>query len=270
VRILTTACRSDFTACGDRPLEAETERHDCMRRNLIPILSLTGVILNALGGLYLAYDLLGGKKGPLRAATKSISYGVLFATVYGVPLGVWFGLAGLLVSGPNLSVEIERRNVRGRHSFLEASGYSLPRAISFGLAGWLSKDGAFGISFGILCAVGLVAAYLIVGPPTIPGRPRINRAVLKRGAFRALTIGLAAILSGAILKEGHALAYGVEVGLVTGLASGILLSIAPAIEAWVDNLPAYRLGAFGAILVVFGSLLQTVQYLFPVLNVSAN
>jgi hypothetical protein len=240
-----------------------------MGPDLIPIVSLTGVILDALGGLYLAYDLLGGKKGPLRAVTKSISYGVLFATVYGLPLGVWFGLAGLLVSGPILSVEIERRNVRARHSFLEASGYSLPRALSFGLAGWLSKDAGFGISFGILCAIGLVAAYLIIGPPTIPGRPRINRTVLKRGAVRALTIGLAAVLSGAIHKESHALAYGVEVGLVTGLASGVLLSIAPAIEAWVDNLPAYRLGAYGAILVLIGSLLQTLQYLFPLVDKSA-
>jgi hypothetical protein len=219
--------------------------------------------------LYLAYDLLGGKKGPLRAVTNSISYGVLFATVYGLPLGVWFGLAGLLVSGPILSVEIERRDVRGSHSFLEASGYSLPRALSFGVAGWLSKNAGFGISFGILCAIGLVAAYLIIGPPTIPGRPRINRTVLKRGAVRALTIGLAAVLSGAIHKESHALSYGVEVGLVTGLASGVLLSIAPAIEAWVDNLPAYRLGAYGAILVLIGSLLQTLQYVFPLVDKSA-
>jgi hypothetical protein len=36
------------------------------RHDLIPILSLAGVILDALGGLYLAYDLLGGKRGPLR------------------------------------------------------------------------------------------------------------------------------------------------------------------------------------------------------------
>lgn len=241
-----------------------------MRRDLIPILSLIGVVLDALGGLYLAYDLLGGKKGPLRLVTKSLSYGVLFATVYGPLLGVWFGLAGLLVSGPTLSVEIERRNDRGMRSLLETMGYSLPRAASFGVAGWLSKDAGFGIAFGLLCVIGLVAAYLITGPPTITGRPRINRTVLKRGAMRALTIGLAAVLSGAIHKERHALSYGVEVGLVTGLASGILLSIAPAIEAWVDNLPTYRLGAYGAILVVIGSLLQTVQYLLPLVDVSTS
>jgi hypothetical protein len=238
-----------------------------MGRDLIPILSLTGVILDALGGLYLAYDLLGGKKGPLRRVTKCISYGVLFATVYAPTLGAWFGLAGLLVSGPILGVEIERRNVRGTHSFLEALGYGLPRAASFGAAGWLSKDAGFGIGFGILCAIGLVAGYLIIGSPTIAEGPPINRTVLTRGAVRALTIGLAAVLSGAIYKESDALAYGLEVGLVTGLASGILLAIAPAIEAWVDELPTYRLGAYGAILVVIGSLLQTVQYLFPLFDV---
>lgn len=65
------------------------------RQDLIPILSLTGLILSGLGALYLAYDLLGGKNGPLRMVTKSVSYGVMFASAYGLPLGVWFGLAGL-------------------------------------------------------------------------------------------------------------------------------------------------------------------------------
>src|SRR5580658_7001504 len=72
------------------------------RHDLIPVLSLIGVMLDALGGLYLAYDLLGGKRGPLRMINKSVSYGVMFGSIYGLPLGVWFGLAGLLVSGPAL------------------------------------------------------------------------------------------------------------------------------------------------------------------------
>jgi hypothetical protein len=71
------------------------------RHDLIQILSLVGVILDALGGLYLAYDLLGGKHGPLRTVTKSVSYGLMFGSAYGLSLGIWFGLAGLLVrSGP--------------------------------------------------------------------------------------------------------------------------------------------------------------------------
>jgi hypothetical protein len=87
------------------------------RHDLIPVLSLAGVIMDALGGLYLAYELFGGKNGPLRTITKSASYGVLFGSAYALPLGVWFGLAGLLVSGPLLSFEIGRREVRNAHLF---------------------------------------------------------------------------------------------------------------------------------------------------------
>ena len=109
------------------------------RHDLIPVLSLTGVILDALGGLYLAYDLLGGKNGPLRTVTKSVSYGVMFGSAYGLALGLWFGLAGLVVSGPALSLEIGRRKVRDAHPFFEALGFGVLRAASFGAAGWLSR-----------------------------------------------------------------------------------------------------------------------------------
>src|SRR6516162_11432391 len=124
---------------------------DAPRYHLIPILSLAGVILDALGGLYLAYDLLGGKRGPLRIVTKSVSYGVMFGSAYGLTLGVWFGLAGLLISGPALSIEIGRREVRRVHPVFEALVFGLLRAVSFGTAAWLSKDSRFGINFGILC-----------------------------------------------------------------------------------------------------------------------
>jgi hypothetical protein len=75
--------------------------HSCRRSDFG--LTPTGVILDGLGGLHLAYDLLGGKNGPLRTVTKSVSYGVMFGSAYGLPLGVWFGLVGLLVSGAALS-----------------------------------------------------------------------------------------------------------------------------------------------------------------------
>ena len=180
-----------------------------LRHHLIPMLSLAGVILDALGGLYLAYDLLGGKKGPLRMVTKSVSYGAMFGSAYGLSLGAWFGLAGLLVSGPALSIEIGRREVRRIHPIFEALAFGLLRAVSVGTAGWPCKDSQFGINFGIFCTAGFVAAYLIVGPPadTSLGRPRIDKGVLKRAAFRGTSIGLAAILSGALHKERHALSY---------------------------------------------------------------
>ena len=57
-----------------------------LQHDAVPILSLVGVVLDALGGLYLAYDLLGDRRGPLRTFTKSVSYGVMFGTLYALPL----------------------------------------------------------------------------------------------------------------------------------------------------------------------------------------
>src|SRR5271156_2975861 len=182
------------------------------RHELIPVLSLTGVMLDALGGLYLAYDLLGGKHGPLRTITKSISYGVMFGFLYGLPLGVWFGLAGLLVSGPALSLEIERRNVRDTHPFFESLAFGLLRAASFGAAGWLARDPQFGIYFGILNVIAFVAVYYALGPLALDvhsSRPRIDRAIVKRAAYRGASIGVAAVLSGLLHNEHDALNYGI-------------------------------------------------------------
>jgi len=225
-----------------------------------------------LGGLYLAYDLLGGKNGPLRTVTKSVSYGVMFGSAYGLPLGVWFGLVGLLVSGPALSVEIRRREIRDAHPLLEALAFGFLRALSRGAAAWLARDFWFGVNFGILCAIGFVAAYLIVGPPAgaSSGHAHIDHAVLKRAVFRGISIGLAAILSGAMHKRHDALSYGVEVGLVIGVSSGVMVALAPAVEAWVDNLPERRLGGYGAVLVLIGSLFQTLQYALPLVGLSTN
>jgi hypothetical protein len=136
------------------------------------------------------------------------------------------------------------------------------------VAGWLSKDAQFGIYFGVFSAVGLVIAYLFIGPPGDSISMRHRFIPIERGIVRGFSIGLAAILSGALHREADALSYGIEVGLVTGITSGLLVSVAPAIEVWVDNLPAYRLGAYGAILVLVGSVFQTFQYVFPLLGIS--
>ncbi|HXR34755.1 MAG TPA: hypothetical protein VN754_02330 [Candidatus Binataceae bacterium] len=88
---------------------ASTESLLLSQPELIPLLSLTGVVLDALGGPYLAYDLLGGKRGPLRLLSRLLTYSAIFGLGYGATLGLWFGLAGALVSGPSIEIQILRR-----------------------------------------------------------------------------------------------------------------------------------------------------------------
>src|ERR1700674_4731313 len=70
-------------------------RHDTtaaltVDHHTIAAIALSGTALNVLGGLYLAYDLFGGKHGPLRTLTRAVTYGVLFFLGYVVFLPVGF------------------------------------------------------------------------------------------------------------------------------------------------------------------------------------
>jgi hypothetical protein len=46
-----------------------------------------------LGGLYLAYDFLGGQDGPLRLLSRVVTYSVVFGAGYATGPGPFFGIA---------------------------------------------------------------------------------------------------------------------------------------------------------------------------------
>jgi hypothetical protein len=76
---------------------------------VVSLVSIIGVVLNGLGGLYLAYELLGGKHGPLRLFSRLLTYSAILGLGYGATLGVWFGLTGALVSAPAVEYQLRRR-----------------------------------------------------------------------------------------------------------------------------------------------------------------
>ncbi len=47
-------------------------------------IALAGMLIGILGGLYLAYDLLGGERGPLGIVTRVVTYSCIFSSVYAV------------------------------------------------------------------------------------------------------------------------------------------------------------------------------------------
>jgi hypothetical protein len=85
-------------------------------------INLVGILPDLMGGLYLAYDLLGGRKGPLRT----------FGLGYGLPLGLTFGLvAG---TGLGLALSLEFRSAGPNRMRVRPVPY---RTFAFGLfRGW--------------------------------------------------------------------------------------------------------------------------------------
>jgi len=60
-------------------------------RHVIAGISIAGTLGDVMGGLYLAYDLLGGNNGPLRTLTRVMTYSLIFCIGYGLPFGLIFG-----------------------------------------------------------------------------------------------------------------------------------------------------------------------------------
>jgi len=236
---------------------------------LVPLLSLLGVVLDALGGLYLAYDLLGGKRGPLRLLSRLLTYSAIFGLGYGPPLGLWFGLAGALVNGPTTEYQIMRRARGIAPSSMEWASVAMIRGLSFGAAGWLAVGHDFGIAFGVLSALAMYISYALGFDTNIYRpfqKPQLDRGLLLAGIVRGIMLGLAGTISGAITARPEALLYGIQIGVVVGVLNMAVTILSPPVEWWADNLPERALGGYGAFLMLVGSALQTVQYVMPLIS----
>src|SRR5215467_4637144 len=86
-----------------------------MDHHTVAAVSIIGIGLDVLGGLYLAYDLLGGQHGPLRLLTRMVTYSIVFGVGYGVGLGAFFGIVSGSATGITVAVELHRAGSMGDH-----------------------------------------------------------------------------------------------------------------------------------------------------------
>jgi hypothetical protein len=108
-------------------------------------ISLAGPTLDALGGFYLTFDLLGSKYGPLRTITRLVTYSFLCTACF------W----------PLLALENVRHGSHGAESPGEALIFQGIRAVALGLAGWLTIDARFGLAFGLASLFALSVLLLL-------------------------------------------------------------------------------------------------------------
>jgi hypothetical protein len=237
-----------------------------MDHHTLAAVSITGSCLDVLGSLYLAYDLLGGQHGPLRLLTRAVTYSIVFGVGYGVGLGLFFGVAAGITTGITLSIELNRA-ARGldHHSLPWEALFSAVRAAGFAAGLYRSLGVRFAIAFAVLITAGQVSAYARGMRPALDysasRRPRLSRRQFWGTVVRTFGYLAAALICSALVhRVDHAWSFAVRVGLVTGLVTGVGMTVNPFIEYYADHLPERRMGAFGIGLILCGFALQSLQY----------
>jgi len=244
-----------------------------MDHHTVAAISITGTCLDVLGSLYLAYDLLGGQHGPLRLLTRAVTYSLVFGIGYGLGLGLFFGLASGVATGITLSIEFNRAARGLDHYSLPWEGlFSAIRGFGFGAGLYRILGFGFAIAFAILITIGQVLAYSHGMRPAIDYAAS-RRARLTRRQFWGTVVRTAGYITTALLCSAfirhvdHAWAFAIRVGLVTGIVTGVGVTVNPYIEYYADNLPERRLGAFGIGLILCGFALQSLQYWLALFDV---
>jgi hypothetical protein len=143
--------------------------------------------------------------------------------------------------------------------------FSAIRAFGFGAGLYRILGLNFAIAFGLLITAGQVFAYSRGMRPATDyaasRRPRLTRRQFWGTVIRTIGYTAAALICSAFVHHvDHAWSFAIRVGLVTGLVTGVGVTVNPYIEYYADNLPERWLGALGIGLILCGFTLQSVQY----------
>lgn len=244
-----------------------------MDHHTLAAISIAGTSLDVIGSLYLAYDLLGGQHGPLRLLTRAVTYSIVFGIGYGLGLGLFFGLLAGITTGLTLAIEFTRASRGLEHYSLPWEAlFSAIRGIGFGAGLYKTLGFSFAFAFAIMITLGQIVAYSRGMRPAIdyqPSKgPRITGRQFRGTIIRTLGyLATAMICSTLVHHIDHAWTFAIRVGLVTGIVTGVGITVNPFIEYYADNLPERRLGVFGIGLILCGFGLQSVQYWLALLDV---
>jgi hypothetical protein len=242
-------------------------------KHTLALVSIVGSSLDALGALYLSYDLLGGEHGPLRILTRGVTYGVLFGTGYGIALGPVFGVVSGVAHGITLGWEFSLASRHGpKPGLWHDTAMSAIRAAGFGLGASYLYGGAFGATFGVLSTVGQLLAYQFGVRPTLDYRPATRPRLTKHQFLAAVnrTVGYAitGYVSSLVAQQPeHAIAVGLKAGVAIGVVTAIAGACTPFVEWTADHVPEKSMGVFGVGLIITGFALQSLQYWVALLDV---
>jgi len=244
-----------------------------MDHHTIAALAITGIGLDLLGGIYLAYDLLGGQHGPLRLLTRLVTYSVVFGIGYGLGFNLLFAIAAGLTTGVTIALELHYTSrSRGHYPFGWEACFSAIRGVGFGVGLYQDAGAAFAIAFGLIITIGQIMAYARGIRPSMDysasRRPRLTKRQFQATIVRTVGyIGAFLLCSRFVRHIDNTWSFALRGGVVTGIVTGVGTVVNPFIEYYADNLPARRLGVLGIMIVFCGFMLQSVQYLVTLFDI---
>lgn len=237
-----------------------------MDNHLSAVITLIGMACDVLGGLYLAYDLLGGENGPLAQLTKIVNYSLLMILLFLFPMGLKFSLIVGIAFGTALGLHFDRigKNIPDTNRFL--FGVAVLRAVATGIA--ISLKASLVLAIVIAAAVfamSLVLPKLRVSPTALyqsSKKPQLNFKQLIVAAFLAVS-ATAAGICGASIAGGDktAVYFSILFGITFGMTVMVVTSVSPLIEWYSDHLPPKSFGIAGVILFISGFVIQAIPSL---------
>ncbi len=236
--------------------------------NALALLSLLGLTLDSLGGLFLAYDLLGGEHGPIRVIGRVFVYGLIFEIGYVLFLGPVPGSVIGMGLATALAIEFSRAARKIVPRKRTEIAFAISRGLVMGTAGACVGGIAYGASLGALGALFLTWVYLLSGASgsksynqDLEGRITFRQFIPSfwRGLAIALAAGLTSVIVGENFPHGF-IPYWLWLGLTVTTVSCCISLSTSWVERLFTKLKDRQLGMIGTLMFLTGFALQSVQY----------
>ena len=239
--------------------------------------NLLGIFLIAVGTVYWAYELLGGRHGPLGLLMRAVTYSLLSGPIYAAVFGLVFETVAGVGIGGILALEFYRvsrhQRIYGSTPLNHLPPFGAARGVVVGLASWYPFGWKFALAFGLLCGTTLSILYLFGYAPTSDyrshHRPVLTQHRLMSAFWRGSLIGVSGTVAAWLypVHNDAPMAFGVMLGLTVMAVSIISSTLSPIVEWWIDNLPERRVAAAGVMLVLVGTLLEGAQPVLTILKI---
>ena len=231
---------------------------------------MIGMTFDSVGGLYLAYDLLGGQDGPLSRMTRIVNYSLIFFLIFLLGFNLKFAFIGGIGLGTATAFHLHRISHEKEETIPFLFWIAILRGITVGWAASyiVSRTAAIVAGVGVFLMSFILPIFKL--SPKLWYEQGVRPTINAKKLLASFTIGC--MISGIIVigelvgGDKHALSTAVRCALVVTLGSVLVGTFSPTIEWYADNVPDKRMGYIGAILFLVGFIIQSIPSLLVLLH----